>query len=132
MGYHSLMKTTHPSNVNLPSSGQQSTAWLSARKVFVARGIRAQDAIVRDPTIRRADHVSCLCSFAWQQRKILVMHPLSPSPNGRSRFLNSKQLQMKWRDWWIFYAPVQNYRVISEREYTGVVGLSQILFNVFL
>jgi hypothetical protein len=38
MGYHFLTKTTHPSNVNLPSSGQQGTARLSARKVFVARG----------------------------------------------------------------------------------------------
>jgi len=35
MGYHILTTTTHPSNVNLPSSGQQSTAWLSARKVCV-------------------------------------------------------------------------------------------------
>ena len=38
MGYHSFTTTTNPSNVNLPSSGQQSTARLSARKVSVAGG----------------------------------------------------------------------------------------------
>ena len=32
MGFHSLTTTTHPPNVNLPSSGQQSTARLSAHK----------------------------------------------------------------------------------------------------
>jgi hypothetical protein len=34
------------------------------------------------------------------------------------------------KDWWVFYAPIQNYCVISEREKTAVVGLSQILFIV--
>ena len=38
MGFHSLTTTTHPPNVNLPSSGQQVTARLSARKVFVTGG----------------------------------------------------------------------------------------------
>jgi hypothetical protein len=38
MGYRTLTATTHPSNLNLTSSGQQSTAWLSARKVYVAGG----------------------------------------------------------------------------------------------
>jgi hypothetical protein len=37
VGYHSLTTTSHPSNVSLPSSRQQSTARLSARKVSVAR-----------------------------------------------------------------------------------------------
>jgi len=36
VGFHSLTTTTHPPNVNLPSSGQQVTARLSARKVSVA------------------------------------------------------------------------------------------------
>jgi len=35
VGFHSLTTTTHPPNVNLPSSGQQETARLSARKVSV-------------------------------------------------------------------------------------------------
>ena len=38
MGFHSLTTTTHPPNVNLPSSGQQVTALLSARKFSVAGG----------------------------------------------------------------------------------------------
>ena len=38
MGFHSLTTTTHPSNVNLPFSGQQVTARLTARKVSVAGG----------------------------------------------------------------------------------------------
>jgi len=38
VGFHSLTTTTHPPNVNLPSSGQQVTARLSARKVSVAGG----------------------------------------------------------------------------------------------
>jgi hypothetical protein len=42
VGFHSLTTTTHPPNVNLPSSGQQVTARLSARKVSVAGGNRAQ------------------------------------------------------------------------------------------
>jgi hypothetical protein len=43
VGFHSLTTTTHPPNVNLPSSGQQVTARLSARKVSVARwrGLKA-------------------------------------------------------------------------------------------
>jgi len=36
VGFHSLTTTTHPPNINLPSSGQQVTARLSARKVSVA------------------------------------------------------------------------------------------------
>jgi hypothetical protein len=43
VGYHSLTTTTHSSDVNLPSSGQHITAWLSARTVSVARGNRAKD-----------------------------------------------------------------------------------------
>jgi hypothetical protein len=50
MGYHSLMTTAHSSNINLPSSGQQVTARLSAHKVPVIRGNRAQDPLVRDTT----------------------------------------------------------------------------------
>jgi hypothetical protein len=38
VGFHSLMTTTHPPNINLPSSGQQVTARLSARKVYVTGG----------------------------------------------------------------------------------------------
>ena len=38
MGFHSLTTTTHPSNVNLPSSGHQVTARLSARRISVAGG----------------------------------------------------------------------------------------------
>ena len=38
MGFHSLRTTPQPPNVNLPSSGQQVTAQLSACKVSVARG----------------------------------------------------------------------------------------------
>jgi hypothetical protein len=43
VGFHSLTTTTHPPNVNLPSSGQQVTARLSAPKVSVAGGNRDQD-----------------------------------------------------------------------------------------
>jgi hypothetical protein len=38
MAYHSLTTTIHSSNFNLPSSGQEVTARLSARKVFVTWG----------------------------------------------------------------------------------------------
>ena len=38
MRFHSLTTTTHPPNVNLPSSGQPVTPRLSARKVSVAGG----------------------------------------------------------------------------------------------
>ena len=51
VGFHSLTTTTHPPNVNLPSSGQQVTARLSAHKVSVTGGNRAQDPLVRDTTI---------------------------------------------------------------------------------
>jgi len=36
--FHSLTTTTHPSNINHPSSGQQVTAGLSAHKVSVTGG----------------------------------------------------------------------------------------------
>jgi len=48
VGYHAFTTTTHPSNVKLPSSGQQSKVWLYARKVSVAGGNRAGDPLVRD------------------------------------------------------------------------------------
>jgi len=51
IGFNSLTTTTHPPNVKLPSSGQQVTARLSARKVSVTGGNRAQDPLVRDTTI---------------------------------------------------------------------------------
>jgi len=38
VGFNSIMTTTHPPNVILPSSGQQITDRLSARKVSVAGG----------------------------------------------------------------------------------------------
>jgi hypothetical protein len=47
VGFHSLTTTTHPPNVNLPSSGHQVTARLYARKVSVARRNSAQDPLVR-------------------------------------------------------------------------------------
>ena len=50
MGFDSVTTTTHPPKVNLPSSGQQVTTRLSARKVSVIRGNRAQDPLVRDTT----------------------------------------------------------------------------------
>jgi hypothetical protein len=56
MGFHSLTTTTHPPN--LPSSGQQVTARLSARKVSVAGGTRTQDPLVRDAT---SDHFILMC-----------------------------------------------------------------------
>ena len=56
MGYHSLTTTTHPLNFNLPSSWQQSTTRLPARKVSVGWGNRAQDPLVRDAT--RVKHPS--------------------------------------------------------------------------
>jgi len=51
VGYHSLT-TTHLPNVNLPSSGQQVTTWLSAHNVSVTGGNKAQDPLVRDTTIQ--------------------------------------------------------------------------------
>jgi len=51
VGFYSLTTTTHPLNVNLPSSGQQVTAQLSAHKVSVTGGHRAKDPLVRDTTI---------------------------------------------------------------------------------
>jgi len=51
MGYHSLTTTTHPSKVNLPPSGQQSTARVSARKVSVAGRNRVQYPLVRDAKV---------------------------------------------------------------------------------
>ena len=50
MGLHSLTTTTQTPNVNLPSSGQQVTARLSARKVTVTGGNSAQDLLIRDST----------------------------------------------------------------------------------
>jgi len=50
VGFHSLTTTTYPSNVNFPSSWQQVTARLFARKVSVAGGKRAQGLLVRDTT----------------------------------------------------------------------------------
>jgi hypothetical protein len=52
VGFRSLTTTTHPPNVNLPSSGQKVTARLSARKVSVTGGNRAQDPLVRDTTLQ--------------------------------------------------------------------------------
>jgi hypothetical protein len=51
VGYHSLKTTTHFSNVNLLSSGQQITARLSARKVSVAGVKIAYDPLARDATL---------------------------------------------------------------------------------
>ena len=48
VGFHSLTTTTHPPNVNLPSSGQQVTARLSARKVSVGGGGSPQHPLIRD------------------------------------------------------------------------------------
>jgi len=50
VGFNSLTIITHPPNVNLPSSGHHVTARLSARKVSVAGGNKAQDPLVRDTT----------------------------------------------------------------------------------
>jgi len=38
VGFNSLTTTTHPQNVNVPSSGKQVTTRLSARKVSIAGG----------------------------------------------------------------------------------------------
>ena len=51
VGLKSLTTKTHLPKVNLPSSGQQVTAQLSARKFCVAGGSRAQDPLVRDTTM---------------------------------------------------------------------------------
>ena len=51
LGVKRLTTTTHPPNVNFPSSRQQVTARLFARKVSVAWGNRAQDPLVRDTTL---------------------------------------------------------------------------------
>jgi len=51
VGLNCLTTTTHPPNVNLPSSGQHVTVRLSTRKVSVAGGNRAQDPLVRDTTL---------------------------------------------------------------------------------
>jgi len=48
VGINSLTTTTDPPNVNLPSSGQNFTPRLSARKVSVAGRNRAQDPLVRN------------------------------------------------------------------------------------
>jgi len=58
VGYHSLMTTTHPSNVNLPFSGQQGTARLYARKTCRrGGGDRTQNPLVRDATLNyRVSH----------------------------------------------------------------------------
>ena len=63
MGFHSLTTTTHPPNVSVQSSGQQSTARLSARRVSVARGNMAQDLLVRDTTdglTKKSKHVASI------------------------------------------------------------------------
>jgi len=49
-GLNCLTTTTHNPNVNLPSSGQQYNARLSARKVSVVGGNSAEDPLVRDTT----------------------------------------------------------------------------------
>ena len=60
VGFHSLTTTILPQNANLPSSGQHFTARLSARKVTVAGGNRAQDPLVRDATIGLSFLVCCM------------------------------------------------------------------------
>jgi len=52
MGFNSLTTTTQPPNVNVPSSGQQVTARLSAPKVSIAGGNRAHEPMVRDTTMQ--------------------------------------------------------------------------------
>jgi len=53
VGFNSLTTTTNPPNVNVPTSGQQVTARLFARKVSIAGRNRAQDPLVRHTTINR-------------------------------------------------------------------------------
>ena len=50
VGFNSLTTTTHPPNINFPSSGQHVTTWLSAHKVSVAwvGGTGPQDPMARD------------------------------------------------------------------------------------
>jgi hypothetical protein len=65
MGYPSLTAITHPPNVSVPSSGQQSTSRLSPRRVSAAGGNRAQDPLVRDTTLRP---LGCWdCGFEYRQ-----------------------------------------------------------------
>jgi hypothetical protein len=70
-GIHSLTKTTHPSNVNLPSSGQQVTARLSAREVSVARG--EQDP--SPPGQGRYIKIWCQCVWGVASSSISVKIP---------------------------------------------------------
>jgi len=48
MGFNSLMTTTNPPNINLPSSGQHVTAQLSAHKAPGAPGDGAQKSLVKE------------------------------------------------------------------------------------
>jgi hypothetical protein len=81
VGFHSLMTTTHPSNVSLPSSGQQVTARLSARKVSVAWGNRAQHLLVRNTTPK------VHCRIYKPPPPVTILSQLDPVHTPTSRFL---------------------------------------------
>ena len=51
MGFNSLTTTTHPPTSNFHLQGSKLPLGLSARKVSVAGGNRAQDPLVRDTTL---------------------------------------------------------------------------------
>jgi len=74
VGFHSLTTTTHPSNVNLPSSEQQVTARLSVRKVSVTEGNRAQDPLIRDTTENMG-------SIVIKENRFLT-YPMGLEPSG--------------------------------------------------
>jgi hypothetical protein len=83
VGIHSLTTTTHHPRVNLPSSGQQVTARLSAHKVSVTRGNRAQDPLVRDTTKDNEGHRDELIPEHDSENVDTIVHA---TPNSVNRF----------------------------------------------
>jgi len=94
VGFHSLTTTTHPSNVNLLSSGQQVTARLSARKLSLAGGEQG----ARPP--RQGHYIKIWCQCVWgvassaisvnRHQQINIRHPASSFLAGH---LNDTSLQ---------------------------------------
>jgi len=122
VGFHSLMTTTHPANVSLPSSGQQITVRLSAHKVSVIRGNKAQDPLVRDTT--KSSFPITFCMFFIFTKPLSRCFPVDSVPILTSFLSNSI---IKWAELSSFrtsWSRVSKSKHFLQQESLGIVSIS--------
>jgi hypothetical protein len=93
VGCHPLTTTTHSSNVNLPSSRQQVTARLSARKVSVTGGEQSSRSPGQGRYIKIGVSVSGLASSVISVNSLQQINVHHPASSFLAGHLNDTSLQ---------------------------------------